>query len=281
MSTITEKTVKVDTRTTIKVMCEKYDSANEVVSDCENRKITDRQFEDIKGASSWKWRGVESYEHAMELMRYGYQPTVDKLKEKLKFSRQGNGKRISFVNNIVGANPIVPLAMMGVPNCMVDMQMKPIKCKVIDVYYDMTMNCGVSCETIIANGQKLLGVILELERSGYRFNLYGTQTYCDNNAMDMLVVKVKSANQPIDLKRISFPLTHVGFFRVIGFDWYSKTPKGTFKYGYGRGVGYKLSDKQLKEFAKNMFGNNAIYISAAKMDADHLKEVFTNEKSMD
>lgn len=283
MSTIIEKTVKVGASKAMKVMCERYNSANEVVTDCEKRGITDSSFENVKGFDSgkFKWCGVESYEHAMDLMRHGYQPTVEKLKDQMKISRQGSGKRISFVNNIVGANPIVPLAMMGVPNCMVDMQMKPIKCKVVDVYYDMTMSCCTKPEEIIANGQKLLGVILDLERAGYRFNLYGVQSYCGSSDMDMLAVRVKSANQPIDLKRMSFPLTHVGFFRVIGFDWYSKTPKGKYRGGYGHGLGYDLNDSQIKLFAKNMFGDNAVYISAAKMsdeNSDHLKEVLTNEK---
>ena len=282
MSTIIEKSVTVDKTKKIKVMCEMYRSANEVVADCEKRPITNSSFENIREKDDWKWRGVKSYEDAMDLMRHGYQPTVEKLKEQLKISRRGDGKRVSFVNNIVGANPVVPLAMMGVPNCMIDMRMKPIKCKVVDVYYDMTMSCGTSPEKIIKNGQKLLGVILDLERAGYRFNLYGVQTYYWGGDMDMLAVKVKSASQPIDLKRISFPLTHVGFFRVIGFDWYSKTPKGKYRSGYGCALGYKLNDSQVKQFAKEMFGDNAIYISAAKMrdeSEEHLREVLTNDKS--
>lgn len=281
MSTIVEKTISLSRRKTLSVMCEKYSSANEVVSDCENRKITDAQFNDVRQADNWKWRGVKSYDDAMNLMRYGYQPTVEKMRNALKVSKQGTGKRISFVNNIVGANPVVPLAMMGVPNCMIDTRMKPIKCKVVDVYYDMTMSAGTDPERIIENGQKLLGVILELERQGYRFNLYGVQSYCDNDSADVLAVRVKSANQPIDLKRISFPLTHVGFFRVIGFDWYSKTPKGKYRFAYGRALAYEYNAKELDAFAKGMFGDNAIYIAAANLRDDseeYLRGVLSNEK---
>lgn len=282
MSTIIEKTVKLGNKP-LKVMCEQYMNADEVVRDCEKRKITDCGFSDVRNNTEkqFRWSGVESYEDAMNLMRYGYQPTVEKMKDVLKISRQGSGKRIAFVNNIVGANPIVPLAMMGVPNCMIDMQMKPIKCKVIDVYYDMTMSSGASSETIIENGQKLLGTILELERQGYRFNLYGVQTYTDSESCDVLAVRVKSANQPIDLKRISFALTHTAFFRIVGFDWYSKTPKGKYRSGYGYAFGYDYNETQCKAFAKNVFGNNAVYISAAKLDENHLKEVLTNDKSKD
>lgn len=279
MSMITEK--KVNVGKVIRVMREAYNSANEVVSDCESRKITDNDFRDVRDTDNWRWCGVESYEDAMNLMRHGYQPTVDKLKEQLKVSRMGDSKRISFENNIVGAVPVVPLAMMGVPNCMIDMKMKPIKCKVIDVYYDITSSAGTSSEDIIANGQKILGAIMELERKGYRFNLYAVQTYYSNGSADMLTVKVKSASQPLDLKRMSFPLTHTAFFRVIGFDWYSKTPKGTYRHAYGRALAYELKESQLKEFGKQMFGDNAVYLTGVmvkKKDEEYLKGVLGNDR---
>lgn len=280
MSTIVKKTIDIGKKK-IAVMAERYNSANEVVADCEKRKITDSDFEDVTKATGWEWRGVESYEDALNLMRFGYQPTVEKLKGQLKVSRMGNGKRIAFVNDVVGAVPVVPLALMGIPNSMIDMRMKPIKCKVVDVYYDMTMSCGTDSETIIANGQKLLGAVLELERQGYRFNLYGVQSYYRDDSADILTVRVKSANQPINLKRMSFPLTHTGFFRVIGFDWYSKTPEGKFRFGYGHALGYDLNDKDLREFGKKMFGDNAIYIAASRMNdetEEHLKGVLSNDK---
>lgn len=285
MSTITEKNVKLGTKN-IRFNVETYSSAQEVARDCETRAITNPSFQDMKKAYEWSWRGCKNYDEALSFLRNGYQPTVDKMKQGLKISKQGNGKRISFANNIVGFAPVVPLAMMGVPQSMVDMKMKPIKCKVLDVYYDITATCDVDSKQIIANGEKVLGAIMELERAGYRFNLYAMQGYAgsdNDDSVDMLVVKVKSASQPLDLKRISFPLTHTSFFRVIGFDWYSKTPKGTYRYGYGKPLSKKFKDKeQLDEISKQLFGENAIYLngpSIAEHDQEYLQEVFANGKA--
>ena len=278
MSTITEKNVKLGTRN-IRFNVETYPSAQEVARDCETRKITNPSFQDMKKADDWSWRGCKSYDEALSFLRNGYQPTVDKMKQGLKISKQGNGKRISFANNIVGFAPVVPLAMMGVPQSMIDMRMKKIKCKVLDVYYDITSSCGTDSKKIISNGEKVLGAIMELERAGYRFNLYAMQTYYGNASADALVVKVKSAGQPLDLKRISFPLTHTAFFRCIGFDWYSKTPKGTYRVGYGSALAYEFNEDQMKEMGKQLFGDNAIYLSGpsiAKQDQEYLQAVFTN-----
>lgn len=273
-----------------KIMCETYNSAMDVVNDCRKRSITNREFNDMNdgdlGGHSADWCGVKSYDEALEFLQNGYQPTVDKLKIGLKFNLQGDGKRISFKNDVVGYAPIVPLAVLGVPNSMINSTMKKIKAKVVDVYYDMTCSCGTDSDDIIDYGTKVLSAIVKLEQSGYRFNIYGVQSYSDGRNADMVCVKIKDACQPIDLKRCSFPLAHTAFFRVIGFDWYSKTPKGTYRSGYGHAMAHESRIKEkLGEIFKEMFGANAVYVSATQMqklgdDAEkHLMEVFTNAKS--
>lgn len=262
---ITNKKYKVGSKK-YRVMLETYSYAGGVVDDCKERRITDGCFTDESTDSFGDWDGVDSYEEALDLMRNGYKPVVEQLKKELKGVKgQGEEKRISFQNNLVGAVPIVPLAMMGVPNNMIDMKMKPIKCKVLDIYYDMTCSCGTDSKDIIENGRKLLSVIIKLEKQGYKFNLYAMQSYCGDNDGDMLCVKIKSSSQPMDLKRMSFPLTHTAFFRVIGFDWYSKTPEGKYRSGYGRGLGYKFKKTECRELIQNMFGKNATYISGSRI----------------
>ena len=255
-----------------------FDSANEVVRVAQERKVTDHRFHDFSSGyfDSPNWSGCDSYEQALELMKTGYQPTVDKLKGGIKANVQGQGKRISFYNDVVGFQPIVPLALQGVPNCMVNSYMKPIKNKVIDVYYDMTSSCGTSSDDIIKAGQKVLAAIMELEMQGYKFNLYAVQSYSNSQDCDMLCTKIKSSNTPLDLKRISFPMTHTAYFRVIGFDWYSKTPKGKYRSCYGHGIGYDFSDEQLQKGFSEIFGRNCVVLSAARMlktSSDHIKNV--------
>lgn len=279
MSTIIDKKVKGR-----KFHIEKFASAMEVVDVSRTRRITDDRFYDVSTADNWVWRGCKSWEDALDMMHNGYQPTVEKLRGLLKINAMGNGKRITFQNNIVGYAPVVPLALKGVPNNMIDTRMKPIKCKVLDVYYDMTVTSIINSDQIIDNGQKLLGAILELEAQGYAFNLYAIQPYSDGNSTDMMAVKVKSSSQPIDLKRISFPLTHTAFFRAIGFDWYSKFPGGKYRDSYGTALCNMESTKEMNKIIKELFGQNAVYLACGKIikdDVQHIKEVLENGNSKD
>ena len=257
---------------------EVFESADEVVKVSASRTRTSYDFHDMTNPSEIdkKWTGVDSLDEALELMRTGYQPTVDKLKTGIKANVQGQGKRISFFNDVVGYAPIVPLALQGVPTSMRNSYMKPIKAKVIDVYYDMTASCGVKKEDIIKAGQKVLAAIMELEMSGYKFNLYAIQSYWGGSDCDMLCTKIKSSNTPLDLKRISFPLTHTAYFRVIGFDWYSKTPKGKYRFGYGHALAYDFSNEKMQEGFKELFGKNCIVFACTdilKKDEESIKNV--------
>lgn len=259
---------------------ERFDSAIEVVEKSRTRKITSSAFEDKTKQPLGKFEGVKSFDEALKLMAGGYQPTVDSMRGIFKMSRTGERKRFTFQNNVQGFAPIVPLALKNVPNSMLDMSMRPIKSKVIDVYCDMTVACRIESSDIIKAGQSILGVIIEMEQQGYRFNLYTCQTYSDEKGCDMMVVKVKDATQPIDLKRISFPLTHTAFFRVIGFDWYSRVPGGKYRSGYGRAIAYGSTEEQLRKTAEQLFGRNAVYLTTAKVvdnGRDYVKEALEND----
>ena len=256
---------------------EVFDSASEVVEVSSRRKMTSNRFHNMNDPAEVDkdWTGVGSLEEALELMKSGYQPTVDKMKSGIKANVQGQGKRISFFNDVVGYAPIVPLALQGVPTSMQNSYMKPIKAKVLNIYYDMTASASTDKEKIIEAGQKLLAAIMELEMQGYKFNLYAIQSYYDGSC-DMLCTKIKSSNTPLDLKRISFPLTHTAYFRVIGFDWYSKTPKGKYRSAYGHALGYDYDEQQMQEGFKEIFGSNCIVFSCAKVlknDTEHFKNV--------
>lgn len=285
MSTIISKKVNGH-----KLNLEIFNSADECVRLCRSREITSDRFSNMQDgtlgrhSSSW-YGGVRNYDEALEMLHSGYQQTVDSMKGVFKTNVSNAGKRFTFQNNICGFAPIIPLALKGVPNSMLDMHTKPIKSKIVDIYMDMTASYGTSAEDITEASKKVLSAVIELEQQGYRFNLYVGSAYCNDSA-DVLAIKVKSAEQPLDLKRISFPMTHTAFFRVIGFDWYSRFPIGTYRFGYGTSAYREYGQKSTNMF-RELFGKkNMIYFSVQELirgtDKDFIvKEVLENGKRKD
>lgn len=246
------------------IISEEYNSAMDVANDCETRKITNHNFENVKYKDDWDWRGVKNYDEAIDLLKNGYIDKVEKIQKEINKSVIGQSKRITFHNDIVGYAPIVPLAILGVPNSMINSKMKPIKAKVIEICYDVGCSAYVDSNDIIRVGLAFLKIIANMEMQGYRIKLTAVQGYSNHKVLNLLRINLKSANQPLDLKRISFPIIHTGFFRVIGFDWFSKTPHG--KYiggGYGKPITATFSDKKdLREFVNQVFDKNTVYIAA-------------------
>lgn len=265
-----------------KLNVEYYHSANEMADDLSKRTFTDSRFEDTFRPGRKDFIGATK-EETFKMLREGYQPTVDAVKKGMKI--KATGKRFKSFNDVAGFQPIVPNALLGLPKSMVNSSMTTIKTKVLDIYYDMTVSCGIESSDLIKAGQKMLGVILEMEAQGYRFNLYVTQDYYDSsNGCDMVCVKVKSANQPFDLKRMSFPTSHTAFFRGIGFDWYAKFPKGTYRFGYGHSIFYDKSQEEVQKEFRRLFGKSAVCFSAATLVKEnknaekYIKWVLTNDK---
>lgn len=283
MSTkVTGIKVEVKKGKKFEVNIERYNSADEVVRDCKSRSIHD--YDDMSQKNmKMTFEHVHDYDEALRLLKDGYQPTVETLATALKMNISGERKRVKFQNNVAGFQPIVPLALQGVPNCMVNTYIKPMKCKVVDIYYDMGCPFYVESEDIIKAGQKLLASIIELEKQGYKFNLYATQGYSDESGVDFLTIKVKSSDKPLDLKRISFPLTHPAFFRVIGFDWQSKSPVSNFRgSGRGQAITSRFEKTDVENIVKNAFGNNSVYLAANKIrekDEEYIKEVLVNAEN--
>ncbi len=282
MSVLKKVNVVKSARKKYDVNVEIYNTVSDMVTLLKTRNITNSNFDDQQTKQiDTSWVGVRSYDEACEFLHNGYQPSVEKLKERMKAKYVGEGKRITFHNDVVGYAPIVPLAMQGVPQSMLNHKMKPIKAKVIDVFYDITVNCGTTSEQILNNGSNLLGAVVDLEQEGYKINIYAIQSYSDSSNCDMLVIKIKDSRQPMDLKRMSFPLTHTAFFRVIGFDWYSRVPGGRYRYGYGHNLNQEFGREKSTAIIREVTGNDrAVVLYGAEMlrqGVEHIKEVIKNE----
>lgn len=282
MSVLKKVNVVKSARKKYDVNVEIYNTVSDMVTLLKTRNITNSSFDDQQTRQiDTSWVGVRSYDEACEFLHNGYQPSVEKLKERMKAKYVGEGKRITFHNDVVGYAPIVPLAMQGVPQSMLNHKMKPIKAKVIDVFYDITVNCGTTSEQILNNGSNLLGAVVDLEQEGYKINIYAIQSYSDEKNCDMLVIKIKDSRQPMDLKRMSFPLTHTAFFRVIGFDWYSRVPGGRYRYGYGHNLNQEFGREKSTAIIREVTGNDrAVVLYGAEMlrqGVEHIKEVIKNE----
>ena len=262
MSTINHYKPKALRNGRCDVMVERFSSAEEVLRVSSSRSKTDSYYTNYRDSSNLSKRhsGVDSWEEAEDLMLHGYSPFVKKLQSKINFTAKGQGIRTQFRNDVVGGAPIVPLAILGVPTSMMNAKKVIVPNKVINIYFDKVAVCDKSSAQIEEACSKFMSALIEVENQGYRINLYITEahTELDGSNVDMFVIKVKDSNSPLDLQRISFPLAHAAFFRVIGFDWFTRCPEARFKSGLGTNMTRKFSHEEIVEAFEEIFKEKCV-----------------------
>lgn len=252
---------------------EVYESPAELVRVLESRENVDKHGDgDMLARRKLRenWHGVQNSKEALDLCANGWSVKTPEIKRLTKEVQ----KRIpahtqKMVPGVCGFAPIVPLALAGSPTSMLTSIRLPRNAKTIDLYYDMTLSFILSAEDLLDMGMAVCEAVMRLEASGYRVRLSMMQSYTDNLDGDALIVRIKREDQPFNIEKMAFPLFNPAAFRVLGFAWEDRCPTCPHRSGRGRGLGYSRSDEELDAIAKEMFGKNAIMVSASNMHAKH------------
>lgn len=181
----------------------------------------------------YKWTGTTSFEEASELLKNGWNAGATDLTRKLKIAETDVEVKNTYKNilSLCGYQAIVPLYLQGVPNNMVNKKIVPIKNKVITINKTLSVSCSVSAETMKAESVKCFQIIKKIEASGIRVNLnlmISTGHVCAK-------IRLKSANEKLNISKLAFPLVHPSMFRRLYFrfiETYPTIPK-SFRFGYG------------------------------------------------
>lgn len=183
--------------------------------------------------SKGDWYGTSSFEEATELFKNGWQLGAEELTKKLKIAETQKDVQTTYKNilSMCGYQAIVPLYLQGVPNNMVSKKIVPVKNKVITINKIISVSASVSSETMKAESVKCFQIIKKIEQSGIRVNLnlmISTGHVCAK-------IRLKSANEKLNISKLAFPLVHPSMFRRLYFrfiETYPTIPR-SYRFGYG------------------------------------------------
>lgn len=212
---------------------------------------------DLSSQQNGSWSGTETYQEAVDYLKYGWSTKSEVLNQKLKLAKQ-NAPTISrrkVYQSVVGYTPIVPNFLMGVPTNMLNSKLTTIKQKVVTINKDISYNWSYSEKDIEENSVKAFQIVQALEASGVRCNLniiFGDELMNAKNVKRLVVkVRVKSSNEKMNISKTSFPMVNPGMLRRIFFRLIETTPE--FKKedeGICRGYGSAMSPRNLKSLVE-------------------------------
>lgn len=250
---------------------ERYDNIYRFMDTIENRPNNGRFGNSSHKEDDAEWSGTRNYNEAVEQFSNGLPERCEKMRKSLeRFKANTNLTAVKARPRKYyhGYAPNIPAALLGLPKSMHHMERKPQKVKALSIVFDCCVSCMTDAETMVKAGCTILETVHALQVSGYRvkldLSLYSTES--DGQKIACLIT-LKEWRQPLDLLKLSFPLTSPSMFRRFGFKWAEgiEGVKSRHVFGYG----HIMSDEQVKALLnENGYDTSATYFVRVKTCED-------------
>lgn len=184
--------------------------------------------------------GTKNWDEAQDLLKHGYKEgTKDLLNCKTSVKVITPTRKKQIFADVTGFSPIVPNAIIGLPNSMLNRRDKIQPSRVINIILDIAVSGTTDKEIFLKAGKNIYSFIKSIEATGTKVNL----SVMDNMYVKSvkrfvcLFVKIKDSKHAINPQLISYPIIHPSFFRRHVFRWVETSPFTSYKevtktYGY-------------------------------------------------
>ena len=164
------------------------------------------------------WYGTRTFAEAVKLATEGWTECAERLNKSynMVIKQQGDKYMKTFLSQ-AGYQAIVPLYLNGCPNNMVNRKMEVKKQKVLTIVKSVGFRAEASVSEIEEESIKTLILVNMLEKKGYRVNLYTLNGFRIFYKKYYVRVKIKSANERLNISKVAFPLIHPSMLRRLNF----------------------------------------------------------------
>ena len=188
--------------------------------------------------NDYEFTKTKNFDEAVDLFKNGWSDMAEKLVQKLKATetKMVPTMKAKTTLSVAGYQAIVPLYLQGVPNNMVNKKMVPVKQKVITLNKSIDYHAGFTADEIMEESIKAMRIVKKLESQGYRCNLNIVLGVSAEGKQFIIKVKIKSANEKMNISKLAFPLVHPSMLRRLFFRFIEVYPNITkaFTKGYGK-----------------------------------------------
>lgn len=244
-----------------KIYMEEYNSISEFIqkinSRSQNPKMTSKQSK----TGRFSFTGTNDYNEAENLLLHGWVEESEKLNEMLKLKTLKE-KSVKNTYDVAGFQCSVPRYLQCIPTNMINQKVVTKKQKVITITKNISYSACVKKETIEQESIKVLQLVNNLEKQGYRVIINVTMIVKSKKENIILCnkVRIKNASERLNLSKISFPIVHSSYLRRIMFRWIETFEYTTKSFDTNYGVPVKCED--LNNIIKNNKNDNEYFAEA-------------------
>jgi hypothetical protein len=208
----------------------------------------------------FKFRGTRTMSEANDLARNGWPEGRKAMSESLsdQIARVKMDRMPRRWHDVAGAYPDVQAAIAGDPLNMISIGDDERAARpTIDILVNISCASAVSRESITLRGAAILSWVDALESAEYRVQVTGhATTKCDNRALSSAFIVLKRAQDPMDIDRLAYTMTHPSMLRRHICHFRECTPRGYESRAYGLPV----------NLTAQTIPDNALYFPKIEMD---------------
>lgn len=240
-----------------------FNTLHEMVSEIENAPHVDGRENSSQDKRGGDWVDTNSLEETFKYIRDGkdYDGLATNLKD---LGVGGKTEQNKMFLSPVGMNPVVPLAIAGVPCSMVNMYTTRRESKILNIIYAIGTPWSVSEKDIVKNATELMHHIYKLERDGYRCNVYIMDT--QKSASMGYLCKIKNDRETLNLKKLAFPMISPSILRRLQFALSERLYETDITHdGYGKASHYESDIKAFMSKVKPSLKHYEVWEYNGKM----------------
>ena len=190
-----------------------------------------------------EFAGTKSYEAAMKLVMKGWKKGREKLVSNVEAIalKKEMVTAPSFVYDVAGARPEVPLAIAGDPCCMWDTN--PLlsgQAPTHRLFINVSASCRWDADHLMKWGACILSVVDSLESQGncsIEVNICQANRSSSGQVRSEFIVRLKEAGQHIDFNVMAFAIAHPSMLRRVMFGCMERVTEDNAEERMGSGYG--------------------------------------------
>ena len=186
--------------------------------------------------TNYSWYTTHNYEEAKNKLHYGDKALSEKLTGILKVEKHSQNMLVQKPSyGVAGYQASVPRYLQGIPTNMIAKKSVVQKQKVITITKNIGYYGSFTGQEIIDEAIKAVQLINTIEAHGIRCNLYVSSIAAASGTAVGFRVKIKSANERLNISKLAFPLANPSMLRRFSFRYREVAPETTsgFSGSYG------------------------------------------------
>lgn len=201
--------------------------------------------------SHGEWSGTKTADEYRDMLRDGWRAGVEDV-EGLDGLTTDRSERLDFVRNVGGVFPVVPAAIAGAPDAMLDVRPMPAdNVRAVTLVIDASFNAGVRSETALDYARKVMQLVAWLQAEQIDVSVYTTVAVQMRGMRCIYLTQIRESGTVLQPERIAVAV-HPSWLRRAWFamcerEYHEFGLPGTEVCGGGYGQSRHASADELRQ----------------------------------